>query len=372
MQIRRISFFDEFTCIGAGCPVNCCMGWKIPVDYEVYMKYLNEKGPFGVKLRWMLKRNEETASFRSFRYRCPFWDGDRLCSIQKKRGSDYMPAVCTQFPRQLYHLGFFCEETLYLACPEAVNLFLESLNHEEPFAYRVMEGEVRYEVNTTNDDEEFLNYLLQSRSELTQMLREGMRYDSMAILTYGRDAGNACLAGKEGEAKFPSPLTYHSVEHYLMDLKFLDRLLSDGFYHPNLRVVSPVLYRLCKDYFRKFYRFGKLDVKTAEQTYANLQRELSQKFLLLEKLLNRYFEYYLHTNFLDIYEDYSFRKCLIYGMAKTNMLCLFLALYAEKKERIELSEVAELIAVYERRAPQIKGALKKVSDIGTNYDSKFY
>ena len=59
-------------------------------------------------------------------------------------------------------------------------------------------------------------------------------------------------------------------------------------------------------------------------------------------------------------------------MAKTNMLCLFLALYAEKKERIELSEVAELIAVYERRAPQIKGALKKVSDIGTNYDSKFY
>lgn len=363
MQIRRISFFDEFTCIGAECPVNCCMGWKIPVDYDVYMKYLNEKGLFGIKLRCLLKRNEETASFRSFRYRCPFWDDDHLCSIQKKRGSEYMPAVCAQFPRQLYHLGFFCEETLYLACPEAVNLFLESLYHEEPFAYRIMEGEVSYEVNTTNDDEEFLNYLVQSRSELAQMLRGGMRYDSMAILDYGRDARNACLAGKEFRAEFPSPLSYHSDEYFQMDLKFLDKLLFGGFYHPNLRVVSPVLYRLCRKYIRKFYYYGKVNAKAAEKKLADLERDLQQKYPYLDKLLNRYYEYYLLTNFLDIYEDYSFAKCLIYGMAKTNMLRLFLALHAEKRARIESAEVAEIIAVYERRAPQMKDALKKISDI---------
>lgn len=361
MLIRRISFFDEFKCTGAECPVNCCMGWKIPVDYDVYMRYLNEKGLFGAKLRCLLKRNEDTASFRSFRFRCPFWDNDRLCSIQKKRGSEYMPAVCAQFPRQLYHLGFFCEETLYLACPEAAKLFLGSLYHEEPFAYRVMEGEVSYEINTTNDDGEFLGYLMKSRDGLAQMLREGMRYDSMAILDYGRDARNACLAGKDFSTEFPDPLSYHADAQYEMDLQFLDRLIFDGFYHANLRVVSPMLYQLCRKYLRKFYRFGKLDGKAAEKKFADLQQDLYQKFPLLDKLLNRYFEYYLLTNFFDIYEDYSFSKCLVYGMAKTNMIRLFLALYAEKKERVALPEIAELIALYERRAPQIKDALKKVS-----------
>lgn len=356
MQIRRISFFDEFTCIGAECPVNCCMGWKIPVDHDVYMKYLNEKGLFGAKLRCLLKRDEETASFRSFRYRCPFWDVDRLCSIQKKRGSEYMPAVCAQFPRQLYHLGFFCEETLYLACPEAVNLFLKSLYNDEPFDYKVTEGEVSYEINTTNDDEEFLNYLIKSREELARMLRAGMRYDSMTILDYGRDARNACLAG----TVFPSPLNYRSEERYLMDIKILNKLFFGGFYHPNLRVVSPFLYKLCQKYIWKFSFFERINPKGAEKKLADLQQDLYQKFPNLDKLLNRYYEYYLLTNFLDIYEDYSFTKCLLYGMAKTNMIRLFLALYAEKKDHIELAEIAKMIAVYERRAPQIKDALKKL------------
>lgn len=344
------------------------MGWKIPVDYDVYIKYLNEKGLFGAKLRLLLKRNEDTASFRSSFYRCPFWGFDHLCSIQKKHGSEYMPAVCAQFPRQLYHLGFFCEETLYLACPEAASLFLKSLENDDPFSYTVMEGEVDYEVNTTNDDEEFLNYLMRSREELALKLREGMPYDSMAILDYARDARNACL-GKaafssslecSGKAAFPSPLDYDSEERYLMNLDVINTLFFDGFYHPNLKVVSPFLYKLCKKYIRGFYYYGRIDRKAAEKKLAGLQQELYRKIPNLDKLLNRYYEYYLLTNFFDIYEDYSFTKCLLFGMAKTNMVRLFLALYADKKEHVGLDEIAKIIAVYERRAPQIKDALKKL------------
>lgn len=368
MQIRRLSICNEFRCIGAACPANCCQGWKIPLDYNTYIKYLQEKGFFGAKLRCFIRRNEDTAAFRSAFGRCPFWGGDHLCEIQKKHGIEYMPAVCVQFPRQLYNLGFFCEETLYLACPEAARLFLQYVEKDGPFDCLILEGEVGYEVNTTNDDEAFLNYLIKSREELAGMLRHGMDFSSMAILAYGHDAQNACLA----KAALPSPVNCMSEEYYQIspvnymagdylqiNVREINQLLFDGFYHPNLRVTSHLLYKLCKKYIREFAMLSRINLQAADKKLLALQDGLYQKVPRLGKILNRYFEYYLFTNFLDIYEDYCFTRCLRYGIVKTKVLLLFLALYAEHKDSIEMAEIAKVIAIYERRAPHIKDALSK-------------
>ncbi len=118
-----------------------------------------------------------------------------------------MPVVCIQFPRRLYNLDFFCEETLYLACPEAARLFLASAAKDRPFEFTVTDGNVSYKVNTTNDDREFLDYLLKARDELIMMLENGISFDSMAILHYGQDAQNACLSQKP----LPSPQDYESL-----------------------------------------------------------------------------------------------------------------------------------------------------------------
>ena len=83
-----------------------------------------------------------------------------------------------------------------------------------------------------------------------------------------------------------------------------------------------------------------------------------QKLPNLDGLLQQYYVYYLYTNFLDIFEDYSFSKHLLFGIAKTHMLWVFFALYAEHKKQISTEELAKIIAVYERRAPQIEDALK--------------
>ncbi len=387
-KIRRISIFDEFQCVGQRCSINCCQGWKIPINHDVYMKYLHEKGLFGTKLRVFLKRGEQTASFRSPFGRCPFWGRDRLCNIQKKRGEEYMPAVCVQFPRQLYNLSFFCEETLYLACPEAVKLFLACVDSDKPFEYHIIEDEPDYEVNTTNDDKNFLDYLVKSREELTGMLRNGMNFDSMAILAYGKDAQDACLNmavcdyGREGQdacldmavskhgrevrdmhpgsGAFPSPLDYSADGHYEIGIEKINKLFFEGFYHPNLRVISNFLHKLCKKYIREIGILGRLNPGAADKKLLSLQNGLYQKLPELDKILNRYFEYYLLTNFLDIYEDYSLTKCLLYGIVKTKMVALFLALYAQNKDTIGKEEIAAIIAVYERRAPQMKDALKKL------------
>lgn len=356
MLIRRISILNEFQCTGADCSFNCCRGWKVPVDHDMYMKYLNEKGLFGFLLRCSIVKTEELVAFRSTPHGCPFWGFDRLCSMQKKHGTAYMPAVCIQFPRQLYNLDFFCEETLYLACPESARLFLVSVLEDMPFEFTESEDSVSYEVNTTNDDRAFLDYLLTSRSALASMLRDGTPFDSMAIMDYGRDAQNACLA----QSPLPDPQDYTSKERYPVDLKRMNTLFFNGFYHPSLRTISPFLYQLCRKYLRRFGGLGQNPSTAGEQRLSALKQSLFQKIPYLDTLLNRYYEYFLYTDFLDIFEDYSFSKHLLYGIAKAHMLWLFLALYAENRKQLSTEETARVIAVYERRAPQIEDALKRL------------
>ena len=264
-----------------------------------------------------------------------------------------MPVVCIQFPRQLYNLNFFCEETLYLACPEAARLFLTSAAGDRPFEFTVTEGNVSYKVNTTNDDREFLDHLLKARDELIGMLESGVSFDNMAILQYGQDAQNACL----GKTPLPSPHDYRSSEHYRMTCEKIDDWLFNGFYHPRLRTISPILYGLCRKYIKKFGRPGRRDSGAADHKLTVLQERLYDKIPDFGKILNRYFEYYLLTNFLDIYEDYSFSTHLLFGIAKTHMLQLFIALYAEDRENISTQEISTVMAVYERRAPQIKNGI---------------
>lgn len=353
MQIKRISIYNEFQCVGASCSVNCCRGWKIPIDHNMYLKYLTEKGLFGTILRCSIEKKEDMAAFRSTLHGCPFWGFDHLCKIQKKYGTEYMPAVCIQFPRQLYNLDFFCEETLYLACPEAARLFLVSVFENKSFDFTVTEGEAGYEVNTTNDDKEFLDYLLQSRKELISILRENTAYNSLVLLDYARDTQNACLR----QETLPSPKDYTSDQYEQIDCKKINTLLFNGFYHPSLRTVSPFLYKLCKKYKYKLYYLYQINPEAANRKLVRLKEDLYQKLPDLDLLLNRYYEYYLLTNFLDIFEDYSFSKHLLYGVVKTHLLWVFIALFAANKKEITMDELAKIIAVYERRAPQMEDAL---------------
>lgn len=359
MKVKRISIYNEFQCIGAECPVNCCKGWRVPLDEEVCQKYLLEKGDLGVRLRRSIRNEEGIPAFRRNWGKCPFWGKDRLCSLQKERGAAFMPQVCVQFPRQLFHLGFFCEETLYLACPEAARLFLVQAGQGKHFFFEESEEDVAYKVNTTNDDADFLDYLLMAREQLVGMLDGASSYNSVSILEYGRNAQSACLSG----SKLPAPLEYAncSTKHFALDCTDFNRLFFHGFYHPYLRSHSPFLHRLCQKYIRELGIPGRINRRSANEKLVSLKAGLYLKIPELDRLLDRYYEYELLTGFLNIFEDYSFSKHLLWGMAKTEMLWLFLALYAKNKEKITEAEIANILAVFERRAPQMAAGFKSIS-----------
>lgn len=380
MIIKQICILKQFQCTGAACPANCCRGWKIPIDDAAYEKYITEKGFLGFLLRCFLVKKEELISFRSSKrqYRCPFWGIDRLCGLQKRHGTDYMPLVCVQFPRQLSNFGSFCEETLYLACPEAARLFLAQARAGVPFVFEETMGSVDYEENTTNDDLDFLNYLLQSRAELITMLEGGCGL-SINLLRYAKDAQDKCLSYGAlntgvnlgfGQFALPSPLAYKTSDFvpFTVDAGGMYTLFFKGFYHPTLKHSSPLLYRLCQKYIRAFYALTKKNPKAADAKLKSLMESVYDYVPDFDALMTCYYEYYLQKNFLDIFEDYSFFKHMLCGMAQARMLQLFVALYCKgrhgkKNCPLSTEELSLIMGVYERRAPQIEDALKDFTQL---------
>jgi hypothetical protein len=353
MIVKTLSLLNEFKCSASKCPVSCCRGWKIPVDNKMYMKYLNQKGLLGKALRCSIERKDDIVAFRSGLTGCPFWGLDKLCYLQKKYEQEYMPLVCIQFPRQLYNLGFFCEETLYLACPEAARLFLSHINDSTPLDFIVSEKEPGYEPSTTNDDGEFLNYLVKSRAELISLLENGCAYNSNIITNYALSAQNAALEGKP----LPYPKDFENNKTVSSCNSFncteMNKLMFNGFYHSGLRTISPFLYMLCRKYFLELGTFSKLKPDIANRKLNKLTDELYSKIDNLPNLIKRYYEYFLLTDFLDIFEDYSFSKHITFGVDKVNMLLVFLAIYAKGKKSLSTDDLIKIIAVFERRAPQI-------------------
>jgi hypothetical protein len=353
MTIKKISILNDFKCSAEKCPANCCRGWKIPIDEETYTKYLKQSGLFGAVLRCSIEKKDEMIAFKSGLKGCPFWGLDRLCGIQKKHGVEYMPLVCIQFPRQLYNLGFFCEEMLYLACPEVARLFLMHINDDMPIDFVMSEGEPDYDVNTTNDDGDFLDYLLNSRSELINLLENGCSYNNNAITDYAISAQNAFLEGKTP----PSPNEFWDNNVSLPCKTFtcnnMNSLMFNGFYHSSLKTISPFLYKLCRKYIHELGTLSKLNPSAADKKLNQLMQDLYGKVDNLQNLTRRYYEYFLLSDFLDIFEDYSFNKHISIGISKVNMLLVFLAVYSKNKAKLRNDEIAKIIAVFERRAVKL-------------------
>ena len=58
--------------------------------------------------------------------RCPFLAADKLCSIQKQHGAEFLPKTCSRYPRALVRFDGDMQKALYLSCPEAARLVLMS------------------------------------------------------------------------------------------------------------------------------------------------------------------------------------------------------------------------------------------------------
>ena len=167
------------------------------------------------------------------------------------------------------------------------------------------------------------------------------------------------------KSKLPSPLDtkYDSLaaEPVSIDCNTYNKLFFNGFYHSALKSSSPLIYKLCCRYIQKFHALSRTNPQKADNSLKALLNSVCDKIPWFDRLLKRYYEYYIIFSFLDTFEDYSFARRLKCGIYQTYMLWLFIALYTEKKKSVSIEELSKLIALYERRAPQINDAMTKIN-----------
>ncbi|MCR4891857.1 MAG: flagellin lysine-N-methylase, partial [Lachnospiraceae bacterium] len=218
-NIRKISFFDEFTCLGGQCEETCCFGWQILVDDKALMKYRSVKGFLGLRLKSaFVFKDEPVLNLRE--KKCPFHTRNGLCELQQKLGEAYQPEVCRIYPRYWRNYGPFTEIWLDLSCIRAAELFLihqDSFSMAEPGPKALLatdkgqaEALARMVREGNNDDFSFLDQLEQSRREiLSQMDTLALAGDCREVdhyyhrlLDYAIEAQNACI---HGQKELPDP-----------------------------------------------------------------------------------------------------------------------------------------------------------------------
>ena len=125
----RPQYAKAFRCIGSECEDTCCRGWEVPIDKPTYEKYKSTPGLQPVLQQLVLITSNPTDSHHAHiqltpSFTCPFLAADRLCSIQKKHGEDYLSVACSTYPRVTRRIDGLMEKALLLSCPEAARLVL--------------------------------------------------------------------------------------------------------------------------------------------------------------------------------------------------------------------------------------------------------
>jgi len=125
----RPQYAKKFQCIGSECEDHCCHGWLVTIDKDSYLKY--QATPALRKMLdecFVLSSNPTVNRYAVFKHtlstNCPMFSSDRLCSIHKEYGADYLPKTCATYPRATRRIDGLLEHPLFLSCPEAARLVL--------------------------------------------------------------------------------------------------------------------------------------------------------------------------------------------------------------------------------------------------------
>ena len=358
MEIRKISFYDKFTCLAGGCKQTCCHGWMIPLTPEDRERFREQKGLFKLSLLSRMS-SKDIYCFNKGSGTCPFLNGDGLCSLQLKKGHDFIPEACRMFPRFYRNYRAFEERFLDLSCIGAASLFLEEYAR---MTLTVSTGEPESDPCTTNDDEALLNTLLDSREKCIEMLMDAHDLNMLSdALTRIDEHSAAAQAASLKGGSIPGMSTVTETDRSFnngggsgradtgrllpLNISFFDKIMDSSFYNIRLKFTNPALYRLCRLYFD-----DPLGVLSSNERFLQAVNGFFAKNKEAANHLAAYYAYYFYLYYLKSYEDYSFVKNTRLGIVHLNMILMFAVLHSGNKAVLTTDDMAMIIASYNRRA----------------------
>lgn len=349
MQIHRISFYDDFGCTAGKCIHSCCRGWMIPLTQEDIYRFRHEKGALKLAL-YAARSHSGMQCFNSGSGTCRFHTRDGLCSLQLKRGHDFIPEACRMFPRFYRNYGVFEERYIDPSCIEGARLLIENAQN---LSLAESVGDPLSAPCTTNDDEGFLNGLVHTRQLMLNSLKDitgadGLNRAMNAIFKYSRSLQEAFL---KGEASFlsshPFTLEYaeENIQLFPFDTELFKDIMGTSFYHVKLRRTNPFLYSLCRLYFDKYH-----SLMSSADAWKDAADDFAAKHKEAVLSGTAYYAYYLYLYYLKSYEDYSFIRNVSMGMIHANMIFMFSVLYALNDPDRYPQCLPGIISMYDRRA----------------------
>lgn len=356
MLVKKISYYNEFQCLMGECPQSCCKGWRIPLDDKAIRRFRNEKGLWGLRLK-MAMHGKVQPSFSPYCFRCPFLRLDGRCGMQLKKGEDYLAEICRIYPRIRFCPGTYTELQLDLSCVHVAELFLE---HCEEQYFVEEETEEQQEQTGDNDDMAYLEALEESRAQLITVIGtaavngdpEALKEALKNVVVYAATVQDKMMleGTREPEALQSgferSEETEWLPECFPLPIALINQLMSTDFYQDGMQYVLPLLYKLCRMYYR---HFDKLSYEDGEKEWQRLFRKHIAGHPERVKRYAAYYTSHLLRTYMECYEDYSFLKHTMSGVIGLNVIMLFETLWREKYKTLSEKELARIISVCERR-----------------------
>lgn len=193
MLVTKPNYFDRFRCIAGLCPDSCCKEWDVQVDPISAGLYRGLTGALGDRLRKVLHDEDGETVMTIVDGRCPMWQDDGLCRIQRELGEHGLCQVCRDFPRLTHDYGDFWELGLELSCPEAAKLILTA-------APKPLVVEQRPGGEAPEYDPEAMTVLRRTREQVLKILSDPSRpiEETLTLaLLYGYQAQSQLDGGEE-------------------------------------------------------------------------------------------------------------------------------------------------------------------------------
>ncbi len=168
------------------------------IDERSAAFYRNLPGSLGDRLRQVMAEEDSQTVMTITDGRCPMWQADGLCRIQRELGEEALCKTCREFPRLTHDYGDFVEMGLELSCPEAARILFNTPNP----SYVIVDAPGG---DNPDYDTDAMAILLQTREAVRDLLSDSSRPANEVLallLMYGYHA-QAILDGEEDSAFDP-------------------------------------------------------------------------------------------------------------------------------------------------------------------------
>lgn len=161
--VLQPEYMKNFSCIGPACEDSCCIGWRVDLDKQTYLKYKkiqnSDLKPIFNKMVNRKHSQKTDSSYGKIKMgnngRCPFLNDENLCNVHGNLGEDYLSDTCALYPRYLRKVDGKFERSATISCPEVARLVL--LNPNGIIFEHIEEDEdIRIKIHSTFDTEAHL------------------------------------------------------------------------------------------------------------------------------------------------------------------------------------------------------------------------